>query len=245
MGLRTKAVYYLRQLPFIYPFRVIDSCEEWITKQGKQKGIYYSQRGPWFKNIFPEGFVHNSEPQTLGEPNEKAFYNNKVYPTPKSTLFYLQNSYLMGHKGLILTVNHEVFQEFSHHFGITTLKKFLFKNPFYLFTKNVKKVSGVGVVLISPESQNYYHWLNDVLPRIKIYEEVMAQVDHFCVASNVPAKFLDILTIYMWHRCLAAKAGRQNGLLIICAKSWLNQLTPLPRQKRCILNAAKEQNVKF
>jgi capsular polysaccharide biosynthesis protein len=47
--------------------------------------------------------------------------------------------------------------------------------------------------LISPESHNYYHWLSDVLPRIRLYEPVFDQVDHFCVASNVPAKFLLLL----------------------------------------------------
>jgi hypothetical protein len=194
MGMKTKAIFWLRQFPFVYPARIISSCQEWITTRRKQKGIYYSQRGPWFKTIFPEGFIQNNEPQTLGKPNEKAFYYNRIYPTPIANLFYLQNSYLFGHKGLVLTVKHEVFQEFSHHFGIATLKKFLLKNPFYLYTKSAKKITGVGAVLVSPESQNYYHWLNDVLPRIRLYEEVIGQVDHFCVASNVPQKFLDILT---------------------------------------------------
>jgi len=186
-------MYLLRQFPFIYPAKVINSCEDWIAANRKQKGIYYSQRGSWFKTIFPEGFQHNSAPQTCKEPNEKAFHNNRSYPTPKATLFYLQNSYLFGHKGLVLTVNHKVFQEFSHHFGIATLKKFLRKNPFYLFTKSAKKIQGIGAVLVSPESHNYYHWLSDVLPRIKLYETVLDQIDHFCISSNVPQKFIDIL----------------------------------------------------
>jgi len=193
MGLKAKAVYLVRQFPFIYPGRMISSCEEWIGKQGKQNGIYYSQRGPWFKTIFTAGFLQNPAPQTVGEPNDKAFYTNRNYPTPKASLFYLQNSYVLGHKGLILSENHEVFQEFSHHFGISTLKKFLRKNPFYTFTGHAKKIAGVGAVLISPESHNYYHWLNDVLPRIKLYETVLDQIDHFCVSSAVPSKFLDIL----------------------------------------------------
>jgi capsular polysaccharide biosynthesis protein len=94
---------------------------------------------------------------------------------------------------MVLTKDHRVFQEFSHHFSIYTLKKFLWKNPFYTFSTDVKKTGGVGAVLVSSESQNYYHWLNDVLPRIKLYEQVLEQIDHFCVSSKVPAKFLDIL----------------------------------------------------
>jgi hypothetical protein len=193
MGLKSKVIYWLRQFPFIYPKKIISSCEDWITHVGSRKGKYYGQRGPWFKTVFPEGFLNNDAPKTLGVPNEKAFYNYRSYPTDKATLFYLQNSYLLGHKGLVLTTNHEVFQEFSHNFNIDSLKKFLIKKPFYIFTKNAKKVSGIGAVLISPESHNYYHWLNDVLPRIKLYEEVFDQIDHFCIASNVPAKFLAVL----------------------------------------------------
>jgi hypothetical protein len=193
MDIAAKAKYFLRQFPFIYPSKIIYSCRDWITGQGKRKGIYYSQRGPWFKDIFPEEFLHHPSPQTLGIPNDKAFYSNKDYPTNKATLFYLQNSYLLGHKGLILTVNHQVFQEFSHHFNISTLKRFLIKNPFYIFSKSAKKVSGTGAILISPMSHNYYHWLNDVLPRIRLYESVLDKIDHFCVSSNVPQKFLDVL----------------------------------------------------
>src|SRR5437879_576331 len=100
MGLKARIFYLLRQFPFIYRAKVINSCEKWITAIGKRKGTYYGQRGPWFKTIFLESFLHNSAPQTLGPPNEKAFYNNRSYPTPKATLFCLQNSYLFGHKGL-------------------------------------------------------------------------------------------------------------------------------------------------
>jgi hypothetical protein len=193
MDIRSGAKYLLKQFPFIYPGNIINSCQNWIDKQHKRKGQYYSQRGPWYKTIFSESFLHHKDPKTLGQPNPKAFYNNKDYPTSSSTLFYLQNSYLFGHKGLILTSRHQVFQEFSHHFGIATLKKFLLKNPFYTFSKNIKKVEGVGAILISPESHNYYHWLNDVLPRIRLYEPVLDKIDHFCIASNVPAKFLAVL----------------------------------------------------
>lgn len=193
MGLKATAKYMIRQFPFIYPRRLIYSCEDWINSQRKKKGAYFSQRGPWYKKIYPGDFICNKEPQTLGSPNPGAFYMNKAYTTNQASLFYLQNSFLLGHKGMVLTASHELFQEFTHYFGIATLGKFLFKNPFYTFTKSVKKIPGTGAVLVSPESHNYYHWLSDVLPRIKLYEPVLDHVDHFCVSSNVPSKFLEVL----------------------------------------------------
>ena len=194
MGLKAKAVYLARQFPFIYPRKIVASCQEWIVKQGKQKGVYFSQRGPWWKEIFPTDFLHQPIPKTVGSPNDKAFFANQNYPTPKASLFYLQNSYVLGHKGFILSAKNELFQEFTHNFNVSSLKKFLRKKPFYTFGSGVKKIPGAGAVLVSPESHNYYHWLSDVLPvRIKLYGSVFEQIDHFCVASNVPAKFLEIL----------------------------------------------------
>ena len=206
MGVKSKVKFWLRQFPFVFPKAVISSCGDWITSQKNKKGVYFGQRGPWFKTIFPEGFFQHNAPKTLGKPNENAFYNNRNYPTEKATLFYLQNTYLLGHKGLVLTADHRVFQEFSHHFGISSLKKFLWQRPFYIFTRNAKRIEGTGAVLVSPESHNYYHWLNDVLPRIKIYGPVLDQIDHFCISSKVPQKFLDILSDF--------GIGKQKILLI-------------------------------
>src|ERR1700749_2353740 len=176
MGLIAKSKILVRQFPFVFPRKIIHSCQNWIDSQKNQKGVYFSQRGPWYKTIFQEGFLHNEKPKTLGLPNEKAFHNYTNYPTGKATLFYLQNTYVFGHKGMILTKDHCVFQEFSHPFNIDTLKKFLRKTPFYTFSTDAKKITGVGAVLISPESHNYYHWLSDVLPRIKLYEQILDQI---------------------------------------------------------------------
>jgi len=193
MGLRSKIKYWVRQFPFIVPPKIIDSCEEWIDDEGKRKGVYFSQRGPWYKTVFPEEFLHNGEPHTLGNPVPQAFQYNRNYPVNKATLFYLQNSYLFGHKGFVLTAGHQLFQEFSHHFNISSLRNFLWRNPFYIFSATARHIDGVGAVLVSPQSHNYYHWLSDVLPRIKLYESVAGQVDHYCVASNVPDKFVEML----------------------------------------------------
>ena len=193
MGLKANLIFWARQFPFVFPKHIITSCTDWIAEQKERKGVYFAQRGAWVKTIFEANFFQHGEPKTLGTPNEKAFYLNRNYPIEKASLFYLQNTYLMGHKGLVLTADHQLFQEFSHHFGISTLKKFLRKNPFYTFTGKAQKVIGNGAVLVSPESHNYYHWLNDVLPRVKIYESVLDQIDHFCISSKVPQKFLDVL----------------------------------------------------
>lgn len=187
---------FFLQFPFITPKRIIYSCEEWITDSFKSKGNYMGQRGSWFKHIYPSNFLHLNPPKTLGIKNPLPFKNNQNYFTAKSNLYQLQNCFLLGHMGLILTKKNEVFQEFTHNFNISSLKKFFLKNPFYAFSKTFENAGFTGAVLISPQSHNYYHWLSDVLPRIKLYENVFNEIDFFCISSNVPEKFLEILPTF-------------------------------------------------
>jgi hypothetical protein len=196
MSLRSKAKFWLRQFPFIYPRKIIHSCRDWIDNRRKHGGIYFNQRGPWYKPILSGGSVHLDEPNTVGPPNKKGFDYNRNYTFDPALLFYLPNSYVYGNKGIVLTARHYIFEEFTHHFGISSLGKFLRRNLFYTFTKNFKKVAGTGAVLVSPQSHNYYHWLNDVLPRIRLYEPVLNSVDYFCISSAVPAKFLEVLPAF-------------------------------------------------
>ena len=191
--MRAKIKFWLKQFPFIYPGKVIHSCRDWIDSRRKHRGAYFNQRGPWYKTVLPGGAVHHDAPQTIGNVNKKAFDYNRNYTFEPASLFYLPNSFVYGNKGIVLTSRHQAFEEFSHHFGISSLEKFLWKNPFFTFTKNFKKIDGAGALLVSPQSQNYYHWLNDVLPRIRLYEPVLNSIDHFCISSAVPGKFLDVL----------------------------------------------------
>lgn len=191
--MKARIKFWLKQFPFIYPGKVIRSCRDWIGNRRKSRGIYFNQRGAWYKQVLPGGAVHHERPQTIGSPNKKAFDYNRNYTFDPAWLFYLPNSYVYGNKGIVLTSRHQVFEEFTHHFGISSLEKFLWKRPFHTFTSNFKKAGGVGALLVSPQSHNYYHWLNDVLPRIRLYEPVFSSIDHFCISSAVPAKFLDVL----------------------------------------------------
>jgi Glycosyltransferase 61 len=187
--------YLAKQFPFFMP-KVVASCKDWIDEQNRIGDRYRSARSSWYELVEKGGNQVHPLPQTVQAPQKKAFDVNMSYRTSDSYLFMLRNCFLFRHKGIVLSNYHYCFREFTHHFNIFSIKKFFRKNPFYTFSNDYKEVSGTGAVLISPESHNYYHWLSDVLPRIKLYEKVMDQVDHFCVASSVPEKFLEILSVF-------------------------------------------------
>jgi len=184
---------FLKQFPFFYPARIIESCTEWIDKENQKSGVYTGARKHTYKLILDAESYTHALPNLLAENDADKFSVNVFYQTVPVYLFYLKDCYLYKQMGLVLTNRGVLFQEFTHHFGIATLKKFILKHPFYTYSNQIRQVNGVGAVLISPQSQNYYHWLFDVLPRIKLYESVFGHITHFCISSAVPQKFLNVL----------------------------------------------------
>lgn len=187
--------YLAKQFPFFAP-KIVASCKDWIDGENRKGDRYRSARASWYELIEKAGHQVHPLPQTVQIPQKQAFDVNMSYRTTDSYLFMLRNCFLFRHKGIVLSNYHYCFEEFTHHFNIASVKKFFGKNPFYTFSNHYKEISGTGAVLLSPESHNYYHWLSDVLPRIKLYEKVFDQVDHFCVASSVPEKFLEVLPAF-------------------------------------------------
>jgi hypothetical protein len=187
--------YLAKQFPFFKP-KMVASCRDWIDEQNRKGDRYRSARASWYELVEKSEHQVHPLPQTAQMPQKQAFDINMSYRTADSYLFMLRNCFLFRQKGIVLSNYHYCFQEFTHHFNISSLKRFFKKNPFYTFSNDYKEITGTGAVLLSPESHNYYHWLSDVLPRIKLYEKVLDQVDHFCVSSSVPEKFLDVLPAF-------------------------------------------------
>ncbi len=189
----TKFKSILKQFPWIYPSRIINSCREWIDRQNQKNGIYIGARKHTYELIQPAENHTHQLPLLANGIDIETFSNNLFYQTAPAYLYALKDVYINKQTGLVLSNRNALFQEFTHHFGIEPLNKFILKRPFYTYSGHIKNIDGIGAMLVSPQSQNYYHWLFDVLPRIKLYQPVMGHIGHFCISSAVPQKFLDIL----------------------------------------------------
>jgi hypothetical protein len=186
----------IKQFPFIYPKSIIASCKEWINMENAKHGVYAGIRKHSYNLIeLSENHTHQL-PTLFNDNNAGKFSANLFYQTAPSYLYYLKDSYVYKQKGLVLTNRNALFQEFTHHFNIEPLSRFILKNPFYTFSTQIKNIGGVGALLVSPQSHNYYHWLFDVLPRIKLYTDVLDHISHFCISAAVPQKFLDLLPAF-------------------------------------------------
>jgi hypothetical protein len=185
----------IKQFPFIYPSRLIRSCREWIDKQNLTEGAYRGIRKHSYKQVENSEHHTHTLPDVKGGDTQK-FSPNLFYQTAPGYLYNIKDCYLYKENGLVLSRRNELFTEFTHNFNISSLRQFIISHPFFTFSTNVRKIQGTSAVLISPQSHNYYHWLFDVLPRIKFYKSVHEQIDYYCISSAVPKKFLDVLTLF-------------------------------------------------
>ncbi|MBC7400087.1 MAG: glycosyltransferase family 61 protein [Mucilaginibacter sp.] len=191
--MKAQVKFWLKQFPFIYPKSIIASCKNWIDKENAKDGIYTGIRKHTYSLVEePENHTHKL-PVLADKGDADKFSANVFYQTAPSYLYYLKDCYVYKQRGLVLTNRNALFQEFTHNFNIEPLKRFILKNPFYTFSSQTKNIKGVGAMLVSPQSHNYYHWLFDVLPRIRLYADVLDHISHFCISAAVPQKFLDML----------------------------------------------------
>ncbi|RFZ82237.1 glycosyltransferase family 61 protein [Mucilaginibacter terrenus] len=184
-----------KQFPFVYPARLVNSVKEWIDRENAKSGVYKSVRNHSYLQL--EHSEHHTHTLPDGKDGDKQkFSSNLFYQTAPGYLYNIKDCYFYKQHGLVLSRRNELFTEFTHNFNISSLRKFIIRHPFFTFSTNVKKITGTGAVLVSPQSHNYYHWLFDVLPRIKLYKSVHEQIDCYCISSAVPEKFLEILTLF-------------------------------------------------
>lgn len=186
----------LKQFPFIYPAGIAQSCKNWIDKQNAKQGIYFGLRTHSYQ-LMEQAESHTHQLPVISNDNDaNEFARNSYYQTSPAYLFNLKDIYIYKQTGLVISNRNVLFQDFTHNFIVTSLAKLIYKNPFYTFSNRVVRVNGVGAMLVSPQSQNYYHWLFDVLPRIKLYQSVLGHINHFCISGAVPQKFLDVLPAF-------------------------------------------------
>ncbi len=207
-----KIRFVLKQFPFIFPKYVIQSAHKFIDDHNRKAELYKSKRLQWYLDIVKEEFNSYSLPRTIEKDYKNCFLNNISYKTYSCSLFYLQNTFVFGNEGFILTNFHSVFQEFTHFFNIKSIRKHIYTSPFMFFTTSYHKMDGAAAILLSPQSHNFYHWFSDVLPRIRLYEPVMQEIDYFCISEEVPSNFLTILPFFGIHETKILRIGRNDKI---------------------------------
>ncbi|PWS26398.1 hypothetical protein DHW03_16590 [Pedobacter yonginense] len=188
--------FILKQFPYIYPKGFIRSAKLHIEKLINKDKLYSKNRSAQYY-LIDEGETYFLPPPNGLQPQYlSGFTLNQAYKTTEKYLFFLPDSFITGNEGITANNRNYIYEDFAHHFNISSLKGNHFNKPFQNFSLNIKPLSGTTASLLCPEPANVYHWFFDVLARIRFYEPVIDQIDHFLISDAVPQSFIDLLPLF-------------------------------------------------
>lgn len=161
------------------PNFVIDNIDQYIADQGLSLAGNDFIDGPncalW--RIDEPELINVIEP--IGSGVKTA---SSVAITNPSALVYLKNASVLGPQGWVLDQDNGFFSELTHsdRKGINGSNS-LFKRKRF---PTPEKLSGKYVTLCYPYSPNWYHWLIQSLPRLKLIEKHLVNIDGVIVPES-------------------------------------------------------------
>ncbi|SES96071.1 Protein of unknown function [Methanococcoides vulcani] len=181
----TQIIGFYRLSPY-RPKGIISSFESWL-----EDSIPPQMEGSCIKKIIPE---HSSY---LKKPNH---INNEVHPNfidcmkssllTKSYLCLLKNASIVDEKGIIISYDEKVYTEFNFENDDFAKKSDVFKS--YINKPEFKKECLASIA--SNAYSNTFHWTFDVLPRLKLFENILDDIDYLIVPDKLSKFQLDSLT---------------------------------------------------
>ena len=183
--LLVKAKNLLKQYPFIFPRSIVYSARDWINKANKNLDWFRKKNSDWYLLKENETIAFYLPPNSIYDDITIHFKENLIKKNIKSTLYFLKGAYIFSNYGTVLSRKNEVFDEFCHYFSVKKVRQGKVFYPFKTLKFDLKKIRENSAVLAAPESENYYHWIMDSLPRLCLVEEFINAIDFFIVPSNI------------------------------------------------------------
>lgn len=156
---------------------VIPNVEEWISK-----GLPTEMAGSWSKNIAPEEVSIFEKPCSINEEISKIPTEFiEMYKHPKIYLCLLKNARILAEDGVIASSDGKVFKNFTFEFGKPITEHRIFRT----YLKKSQYKNGKFASIVSPGSSNYFHWIFESLPRLKLLSDVIEEIDYLFVPANL------------------------------------------------------------
>lgn len=202
------------------PRGIIYSIEEWFKNK-----IPPEMEGSWIKEVIPEESVYlraTKHIKGVSHPffNEKG--QNLVFP--KAYLCFLKNAKIVNENGVIISSDNKIFDEFTIEYGKKVEENRVFKS--YINIPNFRK--GCFATIASADISGYFHWLFDSLPRLKLIEEVIDEIDFLIIPYNLKKSQIETLALLGFHEEKLLKI--KDGCNIHCEKLYVPCL-PLEQRR--------------
>gem|GEM_PF-682069 len=175
-------------LPSPYrPKGVINSVEQWF-----KDSIPPQMEGSWVKEIFPE---HSVELKRLNHTTDEtcpAFSECvKSYPVRKAYLCFLKNARVVNENGVVISYDNKVFADFTSDLGKPIEEHEVFKS----YIKKPQFRKECLATMAFTDNTNYFHWIFECLPRLKLLEDVIDEIDYLIVPDNLKRFHIESLNL--------------------------------------------------
>lgn len=184
----------LRQFPWIGPRSVITDTRAWLAAGGSAPDSHAGLRTGSVTEIFEGGSSVHPAPAELPAEALSQFREISVRRHPPAALFHLKGAVLCGDQGLVCTPDNRALGEFCHAFGTAPLKRSIRKAGRFVSLRPERCDVQVAL-LAAPQGTNHYHWLNDVLPRVRLLESVRSVTELYAVPEGINALQLETLSL--------------------------------------------------
>ncbi|MBV4357844.1 glycosyltransferase family 61 protein [Pinibacter aurantiacus] len=137
--------------------------------------------------IFPERRSHENELVTVDPTVHKIFADEKIRKIRECFVFEMPNGRVWGKDGIVITPDDLVIEDVSMEFGQYKGKSGRQLSVFNRFKLGaVKKINGTVAVIAHPGSNNYHHWLVDMMPRFLFLKNTgyFDKIDFFLFDHN-------------------------------------------------------------
>ena len=181
-----KVIDHYRPSPY-RPKGIINSVEQWFNDS-----VPPQMEGSWIKEVIHEQSVELKRLNRTSDEICPSFSKcDKSYPFPKAHLCFLKNVRVVNENGVVISYDNRVFADFTSELGKPIEEYEVFKSC--IQKPQVRKECLATIAF--PESSGYFHWILDCLPRLKLLEEVISEIDYLIVPYNLKRFHLETLSL--------------------------------------------------
>ena len=213
-----KVIDLYRPSPY-HPKGSINSVEQWFNDS-----IPPQMEGSWIKEIIPESTVHLKKPNHIYNDIHPSFCEyGKAITYPKAYLSFFRNARVVNENGAVISFDSKVFADFTKELGKPVEEYDVFKS--YLSKSQIRKECLATITYYG--TSGYYHWIFDCLPRLKLLEEVIDEIDYLIVPYNLKKYHLETLELLGFPEKKLLKI--KDGTHLLCENLYVPSLLQRPK----------------
>jgi len=173
------------------PKGIIKSASQWVENvQNNKLQFRHPQPQAAQKDVFPEEDTINKPTHEYISTAHDEFDSIKWTKSSPAKLFYLQKCRILGREGAIISPDNKLFCEFTQPPRDQWLTHSCFKRR---RIPPIKQLKGWYATITYPESQFFFHWMIESLPRMALLEEYISILDGIFVPNNLSKFHLESL----------------------------------------------------